>query len=318
MSSLALTRVMTRRLAKGEPLQTSSHEECILVERGSRVFRRTLASLLIVRARYVLASLHPGVERTTPFLALLIDGENIAAELAVHVLAAAGNVGGVTIRRVYGNWRHPALSSWQAMASHYGLQTIHTSHPVAGKNAADIAITVDAMDLFAQGVRHFCLATSDADYVPLVRRLRAGGCFVLGIGRPETPDALKSAYTVFLATDRLFPPSTRASVRPGPVVGASNGTETEQTTELAVQETDMEQQAMLLLARAYEQAVAKEKSEWISTARLGMVLLQLEPGFTPRAYGSARLKGLIQKYPRQFQTRPLQGGQIQVRMLTKA
>lgn len=290
----------------------------IVVERGSRVFRRTLVSLLIVRARHVLASLHSGVERTTPSLALLIDGENIAAELAVHVLAAAGNVGGVTIRRVYGNWRHPALSSWQAMAGHYGLQTVHTSHPVAGKNAADIAITVDAMDLFAQGVRYFCLATCDADYVPLVRRLRAGGCFVLGIGRPETPDTLKSAYTVFLATDRLYPPSTRASARPRPAPEASNGAEPEQEQELAEQETDREQQAMLLLARAYEQAAAKGKSEWVSTVQLGTVLQQLEPGFTPRVYGSAKLKGLIQKYPQQFQTRPLKGGQIQVRMPPKA
>jgi hypothetical protein len=302
------------------------------MERGSRVFRRTLTSLLIVRARRVLASFCPGAEHTTPSLALLIDGENIAADLAVHVLAAAGNVGGATIRRVYGNWRHPALSTWQTMAGHYGLQTIHAAHPVSGKNATDIAITVDAMDLFAQGIRHFCLATSDADYVPLVRRLRAGGCFVLGIGRPETADTLKSAYTVFLTTDRLLPPSVRAahahlaaehkdghaSPSPAPALEILNGVEPAKAGELSTQETEMEQQVMFLLARAYELAAAKGKSEWVSTVQLGTVLQQLEPGFTPRTYGSAKLKGLIQKYPRQFQTQPLKGGQIQLRMQVNA
>lgn len=296
------------------------------------MFRQTLASLLIIRAGRVLASFRPVAEHTTPSLALLIDGENIAADLAVHLLAAAGNVGGVTIRRVYGNWRHPALSSWQTMAGHYGLQTVHTTHPVSGKNAADIAITVDAMDLFAQGIRHFCLATSDADYIPLVRRLRAGGCFVLGIGRPETADSLKSAYTVFLTTDRLLPPSVRtaqahlaverkeeqASPLPELLPEKLNGAGLAMTGEVSVQEAEMEQQAMSLLAQAYELAAAKGKNEWVSTVQLGTVLQQLEPGFTPKAYGSAKLKGLIQKYPQQFQTRPLKGGQIQLRMQTKA
>jgi len=295
---------------------------------GSCVSNRTLASLLIVRARRVLTSFRPVVEHTTPSLALLIDGENIAAELAVHLLAAAGNVGGVTIRRVYGNWRHPTLSSWQMMAGHYGLQTIHTAHPVSGKNAADIALTVDAMDLFAQGIRYFCLATSDADYIPLVRRLRAGGCFVLGIGRPETPDPLRSAYTVFLATDRLPPPTARGSqahlagehkeeqMSPLPALspGIPNGSEPVKTEGMLALETGTEQQAMLLLARAYELAAAKGKNEWVSTVQLGTVLQQLEPGFTPKTYGSAKLKSLIQKYPQQFQTQPLKGGQIQLRM----
>jgi hypothetical protein len=218
------------------------------------------------------------------------------------------------------------------MAGHYGLQTIHTAHPVSGKNAADIAITVDAMDLFAQGIRHFCLATSDADYIPLVRRLRAGGCFVLGIGRPETPDPLKSAYTVFLATDRLPPPASRGTqahvvvahkeeqMSPLPAIspGMPNGSEPVKAGGMSTQEAGTEQQALLLLARAYELAAAKGKNEWVSTVQLGTVLQQLEPGFTPKTYGSAKLKGLIQKYPQHFQSRPLKGGQIQLRMLAKA
>lgn len=293
---------------------------------------RSLAAQMIGRARRALSSLHLETEQGISPVALLIDGENISADLAVHLLAAAGNIGGVTIRRVYGNWRHPALASWQVMASHYGFETIHSAHPVSGKNATDIALTVDAMDLLHQGMHHFCLASSDTDYIPLIRRLRSSGCLVLGIGKPETSEALKTAYTVFLATDHLLPLSARPaltqlaaerkeeqmSIPPALPPATHNGHVPAKTLVLPVKETETETQAILLLIRAYEQAVAKGKNEWVSTVQLGTVLQQLEPGFTPKSYGSPKLRGLIQKYPQFFETQPLKGGQIQLRMRAKS
>lgn len=294
--------------------------------------RRSLAALLVVRAKQALSSFSLASEAALAPLALLIDGENISAELAVHILAAAGSVGGVTIRRVYGNWRHPTLSAWQMMAHHYGFQTIHSAHPVAGKNATDIALTVDAMDLLHQGIRHFCLASSDTDYIPLMRRLRADGSFVLGIGRPETHEALKAASTVFLTTDQLLPPPARAvspvtprkeecldtsppllAVTPIPQ-GNSQAPTTITTPD---PEAEKEKHLIALLTDAYGQAATRAKSEWVSTVLLGTMLQQLEPGFAPKSYGAARLKVLIQKYPQLFQTQPLKGGQIALRMKAK-
>lgn len=90
-------------------------------------------------------------------LALLIDGENVSAEYAVALLAQAGTCGGVTIRRVYGNWAHPTMHRWQEIASHYGLTTLHAPYLTAGKNATDIKLVVEAMELSQQGIRRFCL-----------------------------------------------------------------------------------------------------------------------------------------------------------------
>src|SRR5689334_2443789 len=73
-------------------------------------------------------------------IALLIDGDNIAADCAVHILAEAGKFGGVVIRRVYGNWAVPAMAPWRVIASHYGMMPVHHAHPVARKNAGDIAL----------------------------------------------------------------------------------------------------------------------------------------------------------------------------------
>src|SRR5260370_37954711 len=107
--------------------------------------KHSLASLLLLRAKQALFPFHPTTHHSLPPLVVLIDGENISAEFAVHILAAAGNFGGITHRRVYGNWGHTSLASWQVTANHYGFQTVHHAHPVSGKNAADIALTVDAM-----------------------------------------------------------------------------------------------------------------------------------------------------------------------------
>ena len=75
-----------------------------------------------------------------------------------------------------------------------------------GKNAADIALVVDAMDLLYGGTERFCLVTTDSDYAPLVLLLRSAGGEVLVIGRPSTPLALKNACSSFVSTNELLPP----------------------------------------------------------------------------------------------------------------
>ncbi len=149
-------------------------------------------------------------------IALLIDGENVSSEYAVYTLAAAGKFGGVMVRRVYGNWARPTMKHWQGIATHYNILTVHYQPPISGKNATDIKLVVDAMDLWHTGMRRFCLVSSDSDYTPLVQRLNELGCFVLGIGKAETPTMLKQACTVFLALEHLLPPSSQPKIASPP------------------------------------------------------------------------------------------------------
>ena len=86
------------------------------------------------------------------------------------------------------------MHAWQEIAPRYGLEQRHHGQTAPGKNATDIALVVDAMDILYSGaIEHFCLVTSDSDYTPLVLRLRSAGCQVLGIGKPTTPLALQTA-----------------------------------------------------------------------------------------------------------------------------
>ena len=63
-----------------------------------------------------------------------------------------------------------------------------------GKNAADIALAIDAMDLMhREGLDGICLMSSDRDFTRLARRLREGGFAVFGFGESKTPQAFRAA-----------------------------------------------------------------------------------------------------------------------------
>src|SRR5260370_2676535 len=107
-----------------------------------------------------------------------------------------------------------------------GLEQRHHGQTVPGKNATDIALAVDAMDILYSGaIEHFCLVASDSDYTPLVMRLRSAGCKVLVIGKPTTPLALKTAGTEVLSTDQLLSkPAQRLPIAQPEVPSGSEGT----------------------------------------------------------------------------------------------
>ncbi|MFC7537781.1 NYN domain-containing protein [Sphingomonas sp. GCM10030256] len=67
-----------------------------------------------------------------------------------------------------------------------------------------MALVIEAMELlYTQKPDAFCIASSDADFTPLVMHLRASGQDVYGFGERKTPDPFVNACTTFLYLDRL-------------------------------------------------------------------------------------------------------------------
>src|SRR3546814_4209678 len=68
-----------------------------------------------------------------------------------------------------------------------------------GKNATDMKMTIDAMDLLFRGrVQGFGLMTSDSDFMPLAMRIRQDGLPVYGFGTGKTPESFRQACTRFI------------------------------------------------------------------------------------------------------------------------
>jgi uncharacterized LabA/DUF88 family protein len=235
-----------------------------------------------------------GIGTTSPVapVALLIDGENAQIpDLIAHILVEAGKMGGVTIRQVYGNWAAPCMQSWRKQLTHYALDPMGNR---PGHNATDIALVIGAMDLLhCGGIRNFCLVAGDSDYVPLVSRLRQGGCTVMVIGTSAVSSALKEACSVFLSTDQLLPqPSSR------PTSSQANA-------------HSLQSELSMLLTRAYHVATQKSKTEWVLLSALGLALRQLNPNFQV-IYGKQKLSTLIKQHPLLFEIRQRISGNGQV------
>jgi hypothetical protein len=260
--------------------------------------------------RFLLSLLRPSL--VAP-VALLIDGDNISADLIAHILVEAGKFGGVTIRRVYGNWEAPSMQSWKNVMTHYALQQVHATQAATGKNAADIALVIDAMDLlYRDNIERFCLVTSDSDYTALVLRLCAAGCLVVGIGRPTAPAALVKACTVFVSTEQLMP-----SVPLSKPAAASSAT-LKRASSSPVVTTKMKPTPELtaLLTDAYREATQGKATEWVLISRLGLGLKKLNSAFTTKSYGFKDLSSLVKARTDLFETRQqnTKGGHLEVRL----
>jgi uncharacterized LabA/DUF88 family protein len=136
-------------------------------------------------------------------IALLIDADNAPAAKIDFIMSELAGHGVVNIRRAYGNWKKQGLAGWEKVLHEYSIQPVQMFDQVKGKNATDIALVIDAMDLlYTKQVTTFCLVTSDCDFTPLCQRLRADGKQVFGFGGKQTPHPFVESCTSFFYLDR--------------------------------------------------------------------------------------------------------------------
>ena len=148
-------------------------------------------------------------------IALLIDADNARADGIDAVLTVLAELGQVNVRRAYGNWTKPGLSRWDKITHRYGLQPMQQFDLTKGKNATDMAMTIDAIDLLYSGkVDGFGIMSSDSDFTPLVTRLRQDGLIVYGFGGAKAPEAFKTVCTRYIDVDQLI--RTEASEESAP------------------------------------------------------------------------------------------------------
>ena len=132
-------------------------------------------------------------------IALLIDADNISAAWLPTILAELARHGTPGIRRAYGDWTTPALKGWKDTLHEYAIRPVQQFSYSKGKNATDIALVIDAMELlYTQKIDAFGIVSSDADFTPLVMHLKAAGQDVFGFGERKTPEPFVNACTDFL------------------------------------------------------------------------------------------------------------------------
>jgi uncharacterized protein (TIGR00288 family) len=137
-------------------------------------------------------------------IALLIDCDNISHHSIEGIINELSKYGVINIKNAYGNWKSPKLKGWEEKLLEFAIQPIQQFDYTKGKNATDIAMIIDAMDiLYSQNMDAFALATSDSDFTPIAMRILRNGLKVYGFGEEKTPEPFINACSQFIKTESL-------------------------------------------------------------------------------------------------------------------
>jgi len=307
---------------------------------------QSLGQGMIRRIRLQFLPNTPAIHR----VALLIDGENCAAVYATSALKIAGQQGRLVVQRVYANWSRSSNQAWIEPVARYQLQPVHHDQVSTSKNATDILLVVDAMDMLYT-IDTFCLVTGDSDYTPLVKRLRKAGKEVIVIGNERSADALKavSSRFILITEERAVGKTNNVSVPPAtppvqselttqttpepatadgylpptalqPAAHNSNSqhTGTPMVTSPPVQApTRPLREAVVLLSKAILQATKRDAEGWVSVAVIGHELRKIDPTFRPNWFGHASLSKLVAHCSQKvslFEIRTQHNNQLEVRL----
>ncbi len=244
-----------------------------------------------------------------PRIALLIDADNAPAEKVDDILTELSTLGEISIRRIYGNWTKPHLNSWQTKLLDYALRPMQQFDYAKGKNATDMAMTVDAMELlYTERPNAFGIVSSDADFTPLVMHLRGKGAAVYGFGAGQTPKAFVNACSRFLYLESLGQPEENPAPEGEASISIAIIDDIEKQSELKQPEiiTNTAQQAIKLaiptprlrqdtrlmnLLRSAVQALQNEDG-WVPVSTL-RTQIGNKASFDPRNYGYATMSKLL-------------------------
>lgn len=221
-----------------------------------------------------------------PRLAVLIDADNATANIADALFAEVAKIGEASVRRIYGDFSGTRLKGWADVLPHHAIIPQQIPPNIKGKNASDIALVIDAMDLLHSArFDAFCLVSSDSDFTRLAARIREQGVDVLGFGKQTTPVSFRKACKKFIYLENLEIRSVKQEPRTvEPVKVASSGQE-----KMKRPISD----ALPIIGAALDQL--EDNDGWYSLGSIGARLAILIPDFDTRTYGCSKLLPLVEK-----------------------
>lgn len=231
----------------------------------------------------------------THSLAVLIDADNTTARYAKPIFDEIVKLGEANVRRIYGDFSSNRLGGWDGAIQSLAILQHQQRNNTTGKNAADIALVIDAMDLMHKGkLDGFCLVSSDSDFTRLAQRLREDGLVVYGFGERKTPEAFRNACNRFIYAENLVGQDGDRSN-----VTAGEGQDRKESPKNSVK----------IIARAMEDA---DDDGWAHLGGVGSRIQGAAPDFDPRTYGCPNLSTLVAKSGA-FEVRKGPGNAIHIR-----
>lgn len=121
-------------------------------------------------------------------IALLIDCENVASVYLQKCVTELTKFGSILIKRAYADWSLEQSCAWRDLIIKKDILPVQQFNYRRGKNSADGALIIDAMEILynCQFINCFAIFSNDSDFNRLAMKLREKDKFVIGIGYENT------------------------------------------------------------------------------------------------------------------------------------
>ena len=137
-------------------------------------------------------------------MVVLIDSDNTQIKKLELVLQEISTHGRIIVKRAYGNWKKETLKNWEDEIKRLAIKAEQQFDYVSGKNATDMALVIDAIELLNSGIYDaFVIVSSDSDFTPLSIKLHESGVYVIGVGEKKTPESFRNSCDEFIFLENL-------------------------------------------------------------------------------------------------------------------
>lgn len=254
--------------------------------------------------------------------AVLIDADNSSTKKIPAILQEVAKYGIASVKRIYGDWSSERLNAWRDVLLPHAITPIQQFAYPKGKDATDMMLIINAMDLLYSGALDgFCIVSSDSDFTPLASRIRESGLLVYGFGENKTPKAFINACDKFIYIENLEgsisditqdnskpekpQPKTNPPLLPPknstPATPKTTNTNTAQTANKTGNDPKdhktpnptkpIDEPTLQLIYKAIKDTA--DDDGWSNLSVLGNHLTIIKPDFDTRTYGRAKLSGLL-------------------------
>lgn len=227
-------------------------------------------------------SIHRRIIMTLNNIAVLIDADNASAKTIGLVFQEIEKFGKIRCKKIYGDWGQTNLSSWQEAILRYAIDPMQQFSYVKGKNATDIALVIEAMDLLHSGdFDGFCLVSSDSDFASLAVRIRKNNIPVYGFGKSTAVSSFKQACDKFIEIDNLLKMDNKDDTEPSDEKWDSKKLKTDTKLVTALQES------------VYQNLINHE--DWANYSQVVSFFKKNYPKIQLEMYGYTKLIQILQE-----------------------
>ena len=250
-------------------------------------------------------------------MVLLVDADNTQLSKLEAVIEEVSLHGRIIVKRAYGNWKKDTLKNWEPELKRLAIKAEQQFDYVAGKNATDIALVIDAMHLLYRGIYDsFVLVASDSDYTPLALDLHESGVYVIGVGELKTPESFRNSCDDFIYLENLNNESDecgtdkeeesetkdarseRKTAAKEEAKGGQKQAQKNSDDKLRQPGKNAMKKVHALLRLAWDKY--QDAEGYVNIGAAGSYIKRARPDFDVRSYGYHKLPQLIEAFPDRY------------------